>query len=232
MSMKLMKILMSVLFTFMLFGTAAAQDCSYYAFSKGTTLAYQNLDAKGKITGSTRTTCLDVNHTGDGVVFRVQSEYTDAKNSKATLHEFDMRCENGQFYVDMRNFVDPKSMEAFKDMEVKVNSKDMIYPSGLAAGQTLPDASVSLSAGSGDVTLLNLVMHITNRQVIGVESVTVPAGTFECFKITYDVEAKMLFKMNYTVTEYLNIGAGNVKTETYDKKGKLQGSVVLTELKK
>jgi len=38
--------------------------------------------------------------------------------------------------------------------------------------------------------------------------------------------------MNSMVTEYVNMGVGNVKTETFDKKGKLMGTTQLTELKK
>jgi hypothetical protein len=108
----------------------------------------------------------------------------------------------------------------------------MMYPSGLSAGQTLDDASITISAGTGGVTIMNLTVKIINRKVVGPETVTVPAGTFDCFKITYDMETKMMFKINTSVAEYINMGAGNVKTETFDKKGKLIGSTVLTELKK
>lgn len=143
-----------------------------------------------------------------------------------------MKCEGGEFYVDMQSMVDPKSMEAFKGMEVSVESKDLIYPAGLTAGQVLPDASITISAATGGVSLLNLVINITNRQVVGTESVTVPAGTFDCYKITYAFETKMMFKINATVTEYVNMGVGNVKTETFDKKGNLSGTTLLVELKK
>jgi hypothetical protein len=108
----------------------------------------------------------------------------------------------------------------------------MVYPAGLSAGQTLPDANITVSASTGGVSILNLTVIITNRKVVGTESVTVPAGTFECFKITYDVETKMMFKVNATVTEYVNMGVGNVKTETFDKKGKPAGTTQLVELKK
>jgi len=215
-----------------MFGIVAAQDCGYYTLSKGMVFGYQNLDAKGKVTGTMRTTCLDVNKLGAALIYKVKSEYTDAKNSNQSTHEYEMRCEDGMFYVDMQNFVDPKSMESFKDMEVTVNSKDMMYPAGLTSGQSLPDASITISAASGGISLLNLLVNITNRKVAGTEAVTVPAGTFQCFKITYDVETKLMFKINTTVAEYINMGAGNIKTETFDKKGKLIGSTVLTELKK
>jgi len=213
-------------------GIALAQDCGYYSMSKGMVLGYQNFDAKGKLTGTTRSTCVDVIKEVASITYKVKSEYADAKNENQSSHEFTMRCEAGKFYVDMQNFVDPKSMEGFKDMELSVDSKDMEYPAGLSAGQTLPDASITISASSGGVKIMTMTINITNRKVIGTETVTVPAGTFECYKITYDVESKLMFKVSSQVNEFVNMGAGNVKTETFDKKGKLLGLTVLTELKK
>jgi hypothetical protein len=46
------------------------------------------------------------------------------------------------------------------------------------------------------------------------------------------VETKMMFKTNTTVVEYINMGVGNVKTETFDKKGKVAATTVLSELKR
>lgn len=227
-----MKPFFVILLAFAMTGLVKGQDCSFYSLSEGMVTAYQNLDAKGKVTGTTRSTCLNVSKVGAATIFKMKSEYADAKNSNQSSREYEMKCEDGTFYVDMQNFIDPKSMEAFKDMEINANSKDMIYPAVLSAGQSLPDASITVSAATGGVSLLNLVINITNRKVVGTESVTVPAGTFGCYKITYDVETKMMFKVNATVAEYVNLGVGNVKTETFDKKGKIAGTTLLVELKK
>lgn len=229
--MKNTKILIISILAFMLTSTVKAQDCSYFSMSKGNVFGYQNLDAKGKVTGTTKTTCLDVEKAGAALKYKVRSEYADAKDSKPSTQEYSMRCEDGKFYIDMQSFLDPKSMETFQGMEVSVDSKDMVYPSALSAGQVLPDASITISASSGGVKILNMVINITNRKVVGTESVTVPAGTFECYKLTYDVETKMMFKTNTNVAEYINLGVGNVKTETFDKKGKLAATTVLSELK-
>jgi hypothetical protein len=230
--MKNTNIAFTIILLFTLSTFSFAQDCSYYSMSEGMKLGYQNLDAKGKLTSSRSMTCLGVQNTGGAVIYTIKSDYVDAKNSNPSSSEYEMRCEDGKFYVNMQNLLDPKSMESFKGMEVSVDSKDMIYPSGLSAGQTLPDASITVSAGSGGMNIMNMVVTITNRQVVGSESVTVPAGTFDCYKITYDVETKLMFKLNTTVVEYVNMGVGSVKTETYDKKGKIMGTTVLSELKK
>lgn len=230
--MKNTKILFVIILTLWVSQIAIAQDCGFYNLKAGTITAYQNLDAKGKLTSTIRSTCMDVEKAGGAIIYKIKSEYADAKNKNLSTREYNMKCENGKFYVDMQSFVDPKSMEAFKDMEVSVDGKDLIYPSGLAAGQVLPDASVTISASSGGVKLMNLVVNITNRKVVGTELVTVPAGTFECFKITYDVETKMLFKINGSAVEYVNMGLGSVKTETFDKKGNISATTMLVELKK
>lgn len=231
-AMKNRRNLFVILFAFAVAGFVNAQDCGYYSMSKGMVLGYQTLDAKGNLTGTTRTTCLGVDKIGAAIIFKVKSEYADAKNNNPSTREYEMRCEDGKFYMNMKSFVDPKSMEGFKDMEVSVDANDMMYPSSLSAGQSLPDASISISAGSGGMSLLNMVINITNRKVIGSESVTVPAGTFDCYKLMYDVETKMMFKINTTVSEYINKGVGSVKSETFDKKGKLVSTMQLVELKK
>jgi hypothetical protein len=229
--MKTKRILFVIMLAFVLSGVISAQDCGYYSMSKGMVFGYQNLDAKGKVTGTQRTTCLDISTLGAATLYKIKGEFTDSKDNLST-REYEMRCEDGNFYVDMQSLVDPKSMEAFKDMEVSVDANALMYPSVLIAGQTLPDASITISAATGGVNLMNLVINISNRKVVGSESVTVPAGTFDCYKITYDVETKMMFKIVSSVTEYVNMGVGSVKSETFDKKGKLAASTVLVELSK
>jgi len=226
------KLIISLLVTVVSFISVLAQDCSYYSISKGMILGYQTLDSKAKVTGTTRSTCIDVENSGGILLYKMKSEYADAKNANKTEHEMVYRCENGNFYVDMNSLLDPKSMEGFKDMELKINADDMMYPSSLSAGQSLPDAKITIAAGSGGVTIMNLIVAVSNRKVVGTESVTVPAGTFECYKLTYDMETKVMFKINTSVVEYVNMGVGTVKTEAYDKKGKLLSTTILNEFKK
>ncbi len=230
--MKSVKVVFVILLSLIFTGIGKAQDCGYYAMSKGMILGYQNFDAKDKLTGTRRTTCLDIENRGGAIVYKVKSEFADAKNSNPSSQEFEMRCENGMFYMNMQDFVDPKSMESFKDMEVSIDSKDMVYPPGLSAGMALQDASITITGASGGISMLNMLVNITNRKVVAIETITVPAGTFECYKITYDVETKLIFKFSTSVTEYINMGVGNVKTITYDKKGKLMGTTMLHEVKK
>ncbi len=217
--------------TLLLTNIAFSQECGYYPGSSGAVLGYQTLDGKGKITGTSRVTLLDIQKSGSAIIYKVKSESWDDKNKPQQTGEYSMKCENGEFTMDMKSFVDPKSMEGFKDMEVTFSGTDMVYPSRMQPGDVLPDANITIGAASGGLALMKLTVSITNRKVESIETITVPAGTFECYKITYDVETKMGLKISSVAAQWMNKGAGNIKTETYDKKGKLLGSTLLTEFK-
>ena len=80
---------------------------------------------------------------------------------------------------------------------------------------------------------MTMNISITNRKIVGKESVTTPAGTFECDKITSDltVETKMAigFTLSFSTVEWLAPKVAVVKSESY-KKGKLQGYSLLAKI--
>ena len=82
------------------------------------------------------------------------------------------------------------------------------------------------------MTIMNMSVSITNRKVEAVENITTPAGTFECYKITYDVATKMMINVKMKATEWYAKNVGMVKSESYTSDGKLAGSTLLTGLKK
>lgn len=209
----------------------SAQDCGFYNFNKGAVLGYQQFDAKGKLTGTSRLTFLDTYRDGDAYIYKVRNE-TTTENSKEQPKpiEYTMRCENGEFYIDMSSMMDPATAATF-GADVKVTGSELSYPSNLSVGQTLPDASFSISSAASGVAVLSMTIDVTNRVVAARESVTVPAGTFDCFKITYNVDTKMIFKISATAALWITKSGAMVKTESYDKKGKLTSSMVLSELK-
>ena len=99
-------------------------------------------------------------------------------------------------------------------------------------GASLPDASVSMALKMGFVNM-KMAADVTNRKVEAIEDVTVPAGTFKCLKLTSDVNATVMgMNVKSNSTEWYAKGIGLVKSESYDKSGKVQSTMHLTELKK
>ena len=79
-------------------------------------------------------------------------------------------------------------------------------------------------------------MEITNRKVEQQETLSLPAGSFDCYKITYatTIKVKMMgigFPIHMQVTEWFAPKLGRmVKSETYTKNGKLAGTTQLESI--
>lgn len=72
-------------------------------------------------------------------------------------------------------------------------------------------------------------MDMTNRKVEKQETITTPAGTFECFVIYSDNKSKMMMaSQNYPSRLWLAEGIGMVKQDSFNKNGKLMSSTLLT----
>jgi hypothetical protein len=209
-----------------------AQDCGgYYPVKEGAVLAYISFNDKGKLTGSNKQTIVSKTETAKGFAYSVRSEAWDDKDKLLSDGTLKMRCEEGKFYIDMKNLMDPAAMGDMKDMQMEVNGVDMEIPATMAVGQALPDANVNISFAMNGMVIMKMYVKITNRKVEAQESVTVPSGTYDCLKISYDFETKAMVKISGTAAQWMAKGPGLVKSESYDKKGKLSSSQVLSEFK-
>jgi hypothetical protein len=217
------------LFAFLLTLNLMAQDCDgYFPVKSGAFIETKNYDAKGKLTGTNQQTILAVEPLASGLTIKVKSEQFDNKDKSLSSTELGMRCENGVFYMDMKNFLDPSTMEGMKDMEMSVDGLDLEYPNIMQVGQTLKDGDIMIKFMSGGMPVMNMSVKMYNRKVEAFESVTTPAGTFECYKLTYDMDVKSIMKMTVKATQWVAKNVGAVKTESLDKNGKLVGYSLLT----
>ena len=209
-----------------------SQTCeAYYPVKQGAMMEMTSYDKKGKIEGRSNQTIKEVKTTGENLTIIVRSQYYDDKDKMMFDKDITMKCEGGIFKMDMQNFMDPASMEQFKDMEVQVTGNDLVYPANLTAGQTLEDGHIKMNVMTNGMTMMNMVVEITNRKVVGREEITTPAGTFDCYKISYDITTKTVFKVSVKVEEWMAKEVGVVKTVNYDKSGKMEGYSELTKFK-
>ena len=78
---------------------------------------------------------------------------------------------------------------------------------------------------------MTLTVDLTNRQIVAHETIETPAGSFKCIKYSYDAFSKMGFiKMNSSGIEWYSAALGTIRSESYDKKGKLTGYTVLESI--
>lgn len=79
---------------------------------------------------------------------------------------------------------------------------------------------------------MNMTMEMVDRKVEGKESLTTSAGTFDCYVISYTTEMKMGLNTMFKNKEWIAEGVGMVKSENYNKNGKLMGYSELTKIMK
>ena len=137
----------------------------------------------------------------------------------------------GVLYFDASSLLDPASMSAYESMDVKVTGDNLELPLNSGPGTELADGGVTATISSGGVKILTLSVNLTNRKIQARETVETPAGSFECIKYTYDARTEMGFvKMDISGIEWYNRKHGTIRSESYDKKGKLSGYTVLESI--
>lgn len=224
------KILLTLAITNLLTICALPQDCTfYYPEKKGAVLEYKSYDQKNNLTGTTRSQVKDFVKNGNNLSAVIETEAFDKKGKPLGTNEFTVKCENDVFYIDMKNFMNPQAMEAYKDMEVSVKSDNLQMPSNMKVGDQLNDGSLDITISNAGIKMMSMTTTITNRKVDARENITTPAGTFDCYKISYDLTTKMMMTIRLKAVEWFAKDVGMVKSESY-RDGKLSGSTVLTSI--
>lgn len=204
--------------------TVVSQDCSkYFPMDEGTKFQITNYDKKDRASAVIDYVVKEVS----GNTATMFYEMHDDKGKMITSSEYGVTCTNDGVTIDFSSMMSPEILGQYEDMEVEMSGTDLLYPNNLSVGQSLPDADVLMTVKMPPMNM-KMNMNFYNRKVQGNESVTTPAGTFDCYVITYDSEAKMGFKMTNSNKLWLSEGFGMVKSETYNKKGALVGKSVLT----
>lgn len=219
---------------------AEAQNCSDYMLLSNNAqyeiLTYNNKD---KLMSKATYLVTNVNRNNDRVEATVQTKVYDNKDKLSSEGEFTIGCDGGTISMDMRSMMNPDMMEAYKNMEVSMEGDKMLYPGNLQAGQKLEDGTMTITVkdNSSGQTMSTMTMKVLDRTVEGKESIKVPAGTFDSFKIKQNTEMEnraMGMKMpgmRMQTVEYFVPKIGMVRSESY-RNGKLMSYSVLNKVNK
>ena len=87
----------------------------------------------------------------------------------------------------------------------------VIYvPSDIKSGDILPDRTMSIKVG-----IIGGTIYLTERKVLGMESVTVPAGTFNAAKVREKQKTKVaIISEEVTIISWMVKELGCVRKET------------------
>jgi len=212
----------------------SAQICpEYYPLKTGNSWEVTHYNKKDKVEGIISYSVKSVSALPNGYDATVNTVTMNEKGEAEGSGDLIMKCSDGIFYFDMKHFLGDIINEDNKDMEVTMTANDLQFPATLTEGATLPDANITYQMGSNGMTILTMTVNITERKIVGKESLTTSAGTFEVWKMTSKIQSKSGFVNTKSSTvEYLSLGAGIVKSEAYNDKGDLISYMILTKLNK
>jgi len=205
-----------------------------YFPSEGTVLTYHNLDKKGKIESKIVYKVESVKQSGENADVTYFVESYGKKDELVFKDLITFKKEGDKLFFDMSNFVNKGAFQQNGEIPatVEIEGNSLEVPINGTAGQSLPDANMTIASDMGFVKL-KMTTNIINRKVDDIEDLTVPAGTFNCMKISGDVNGKILgMNVSGKSVQWYSSGIGMVKSETYDKKGELSGSMVLVSVSK
>ena len=206
-------------------GNIYSQDCSnYYFLQNSKTIEMTISNNKGKESGKMTYVISDSKKNGSSITATINSEFVDTKGKTITKATNNVKCENGVMQMNMKTFIPPAQMEQMKSGEAKATDVYLEYPANMKVGDQLKDGQFNMDYESNGLKS-SIEISITERKVEGKESVTTPAGTWECFKISAKNKivskvAGIGFPIKMDVNEWFAPGFGIVKTES--KSGKTE----------
>jgi hypothetical protein len=231
--MKYLKQTITLLLLSAFFQLNAQDECNnLFPFDDGISFEITHYDKKGKLESVVNHRVEELNPEDVGWSAKVKGAVTDDKGEEVTELDYLVYCRDGQLEVDFSSMVAPGFMNQAYNMNTSVSGDDVAFPQDMSVGQELPDAELAIELQAGDKTVMTLRFWMQDRKVEAQETITTPAGTFDCFKISHTFETKALFTSTYSITEWYAVGVGAVRSETYNKKGKLIGSSELTKFEK
>ena len=226
---------LSLLLVFGIYAAFAQESCSkYYPMFEGSTFQYTMTNKKGKTEGVTDYEIIDVNDSGGSTSATFDIKFTDEKGKEVFNTEYKISCSENGIKIDYNSLMPSQMMEQYEEMglEMDITGTDIKLPNDLSVGATLEDANVSVAMNMSGIKM-NISVDQTNRKVEKIESVTTPAGTFECYLITETTKSKTMgatHEMNNKL--WLAEGVGMVKQESYKKNGDLMSRMELTKFSK
>lgn len=221
-----------------LYGTSlmlGQNACSkYYPMEEGSTFQYTMYDKKDKVEGVTDYVVSNVENDGGNTMATMKLTYTDDKGKNVIESDYNITCTGNGVKIDYESLFPSEMKKQYEDMgmDMEITGTDIEIPNDLSAGQTLDDANISVSMDMGAMKM-KINVDTFDRKVEKMESVTTPAGTFDCYLITEKSKSKVMManvEMNNKV--WISEGVGMIKQESYGKNGKLMSRMELTKYSK
>lgn len=207
-------------------------------FHKGAIIEGTSYDAAGKETSKQTTTVTDVKDEG-GVLTATSASQMNSSATGGKTMNLVYKCDGNNLFMDISSML--QNFEGLNHL--KGGIKPIQFPINISVGQKLPDASYTIAMDKGPVKM-DITATYKNRIVAAKEKITTKAGSWDCYKVTTDIESdvqgldaetKKIMdavkeKMKMSMTMWYNPELGIVRMEMYQS-GKLNIRTDITSVK-
>lgn len=196
----------------------------FFGYKEGVKLTFADLDKKGKPTAHSVN---EITKLEGEAPFNCTVEYTvslldDKKNPLGIEMVQSYSIRNGIVTFDEDSFAG----QMLQGMEVKISGTLFRLPSNAKVGDTFEDYSVLINMGG-----IKSTAHVTNIGITAEETLTIDGVDIECVVVENNTASKAIgIKSEGTQKIWYGRGYGAVRTETYDKKGKILTTNALVEI--
>ncbi|MDR2894422.1 MAG: hypothetical protein LBU97_03050 [Alistipes sp.] len=208
--------LLTLTFTFAFAASAQAQNDPFLLFKEGAVAEYEIKGPGGAVLSYARSTVTAIDRTDDRnftITINAEAMGPDRK-AVAPATAMTSVVKNGTVMV------------APNTMGMEIEGTLPSYPSDMAVGYT-HEYSFTIKMMGMDAVTSGI------EKAVARESVTTPAGTFDCVKTESAMTVKVMGQtQQMKVVSWIARGVGAVKTETHDNAGSLMASQTLVSLKK
>lgn len=164
---------------------SGGNDCdNNLLFKKGVEIQTSTNNVQGNVTMKSVSRITNVYQEGGMTVSECEMKTANENGKNEKIMNARYKCDGKNFYMDLASLLsDPKQ-------NTHVETTGLQFPFNVTVGETLPDASNSIVMNRGGKEM-KITSYIKERKVEAKESVTTPAGTFECYRISFTIETDM-----------------------------------------
>src|SRR5690606_29692603 len=191
--------------------TLQAQCNSFFPMKENVKYQYDHFDKKEKLSLRTIQWFKDVQGSGNTMNATMVQEMIDVKKDDLIgSSESAWKCDDGTLHFEINNMSfagQPQANMGGSGMTMDVTGDQMDIPNNFKVGETLKDLTYQIKTAVDGMPMINKSVDVKNRKVEAKESVTTPAGNYDCFKVSF------------TTTSAGGIGSGTIKTLIWYAKG-------------
>ncbi|MEX2596161.1 MAG: hypothetical protein WEC59_04455 [Salibacteraceae bacterium] len=232
-----MKQLFSTLLSISLATGLIAQCNPYFDYNEGDYFEQTAYNKKGKEQSVQHISIKSVEQKGSEVIYL--AEATSNQGKEEFSFDMEILCEDGVLRINSQQLLNSVMQQGqTENLQMDFEGDPAGYPAEMTVGDKLENNTFKMTMKAGaEGFSMDIITNIevTDRKVESKESITTPAGTFDCLKITYKTTTSSeVMGMNNTQTssgaDYIAPRHGVIKSESFDEKGKLSSYSLLTKM--